>query len=226
MVKWLLGVWTAWAAGIVAAHLVHFSKANLPINAAVIVGLFVGLFTALLYGYNLHLLSYSDRFRILKSLFPATVPNLYAFGLVVLGARYWSNSAFWLFAAASVLIVVLGLTTIGWRRRWPEMYLLALIFAGILATGIHFGTIVYFWDVAASRSAEGSARWNGLFTGLCLFGLPGLWAALACTAAALIDADPRSSAYRRAPVAYSVVTKISAMEEDEKRSKQPNRSAP
>ena len=72
---------------------------------------------------------------------------------------------------------------------------------------------------------NGLGQAAALLTGLFVFALPGLWAALACTAAALFDSDPRSSAYRRAPVAFSVVTKISAMEEDQKRSEQTNRTA-
>ncbi len=226
MVKWLLGVWTAWAAGIVAAHLVHFSSASVLLNTSGILVLCVGGLTALLYGYNFHLLNRSsDRFQILKSLFPAACPIFYVLYLVILEAKNWNNaghSPLGFFAAITVLAVVIGLTVVGWRRRWSEMYFLALLLPGVAATAIHLGIVVYVWIpnvLRENRPAEATA----LLTGLFVFALPGLWAALACTAAALFDADPRSSAYRRAPVAFSVVTKISAMEEDEKRLKQPNR---
>lgn len=227
MVKWLLGVWSAWAVGIVVAHLVHFPNADLLMNTSGVVGLLVGAPAALFYGYNLHLLSRSDRFHTLKSLFPAACPNLYVLGLAIIEAKHWGDSdhsPFWFFAAVSVLVVVLGLTIVGWRRRWTEMYFLALLLPGVSATAIHLGIVVYAWSPNVSRGNRlGQAA--SLLTGLFVFALPGLWAALACTAAALFDSDPRSSAYRRAPVAFSVVTKISAMEEDQKRSEQTNRTA-
>lgn len=204
MAKWLSGVWVVCALGCVVANIrCAFSAQqfnDMMGSSDVIVSLAIAGLMLVLYGFNYRVLTCSDKHFALKSLFPAACPNFYLVPFSLLVASRWGD---WddpelplivLLTAASVLLVVLGITVLGWIGRRPRVYLIALVFVGILTTAIHFGIVGYFWNTPPMKGWDDLGRISGLLVGLVVFALPGLWAALACLLATLLDASPRTAA--------------------------------
>ena len=185
-VKWLFAAWVLLALTGVVVCLPKelISKFNATEQIIYLSCAAVGVLAALFYGLNYRVLSRSDHFFALKSLFPAICPNLYSL-VVLVAAKENTNSFIFVLAAASLFAV--GITVYGWIKCSPKMYLIALFLTGGTATILHLW-IVLHWPVSAPGDACNSSL--AIFISVIVFALPGLWAALACLLATLLDASP------------------------------------